>query len=1026
MITAKDKKNTRILLSICSYVLLFTNQASAQLHSPNLPQNRNRELAEEQLLQELYPSAALSAGLYLNEYQPAAGNHSYSATEKAQYILASAKLQNNSSDAATFAEAFIKNTANPAYKQRIAYGLAQNYFRKNRYNDALPYYEMAGYANLDNQEIIQAKFELAYCYFSNSQFNQAEPLLASVRELGGKYYDAGNYYYGLLAYHKNNYNDALVSFKRIDNKPEYSNLVPYYIAEIYYFTGNKTKALQEALRLIRRPEKSFYHNELHLLAAQVYFENKEYEEALPYFEYYYDHTDRIRKEDLYEMAYCYYKQGDWDNAIDNFQQLGETRDSLAQSSMYLLGECYINKGDKKSARNAFSICADMPYNVGQKEASMLLAAQLSYESGFFSDAIYYVNILLAEFPESKHADEAKTLLSDLLIRTRNYAEAYNTLQDVTHKDEAYSRVSQKVGYGYAMQQIQAANYTFADSLLDMSLAQSADPTYQLAATFWKADIAYALKQYKSTLTYGEQFVKGGRGAQWVKELSPEATQRNMYINMGYAAMELGEYKSAEDYFTKARFNADITDSAFIIATTLRQADAVFMQKDYKSALELYDRVIAAGSPETEYAIYQEAIIAGLSGKNKTKTELLSELINKPGSKYASEARYELGLTFIEEDKYSSAINTLLPLTNAGGTRNIAPKAWMKIGFAYQQSGKPDKAIDAYKNIVAEYPSSEERPAAMDALKSLYIQIGKPDRYAKLLEDNNLGGNEENQLDSTYYATAENRYAAGEWKEAIKLLDEYISKYPNGVFLVKANYYKAESHYQLKDYKAALKGYEAVLENNWSDFSENSARKAATIEYQQDNLKQAAKYYAQLRNMAMSKENLQTAYDGLMRCSYRMKDNDNAAAFADTLLGMPDVSEELMNNARLIRANTLLAAGNNDAALPLFTKLTSSPIANIAAEARYNIANIHYLEGNMERAEAAANITIKQSQGNEFWLVKSYILLSDILVQQKDYFNAKATLQSIVKNCKIPALKKEASEKLEVVKKLESQKSKLSE
>ena len=768
MAPTKDKRITRIL-TICTSLLLLNNSASAQLHYPSLQQNRSLVIAEEQFSQQHYQNAAASSTAFLNQHQSVANTQSNNVKEKAEYILVISLLKTNDVGAIDKAKSFISSTSNPVYKQRAAYALAQSYFSKNKYSQALPYYELASFANLDNDEIIQAKFELAYCYFSNSMFNQAEPLLASVRELGGKYYDAGNYYYGLLAYNRSNYQDALVSFKRIDNKPEYSNLVPYYIAEIYYFTGDKQKALSEAIRLIEKADKSFYHKELHLLAAQIHFENQEYYEALPYFEYYYDNTDRIRKEDLYEMAYCYYKLSEWEDAISSFKQLGETRDSLSQSSMYLLGECYLKVNDKKSARNAFSICADMPYNLGQKEASMLLAAQLSYELGFYNDAIYYVNLLLADFSDSPHADEAKTLLSDLLIRTSNYAEAYNTLQDVSNKSASYSRVSQKVGYGYAMQQIQNGYYAFADSLLTMSLEEGSDPTYKSAATFWKADLSYKLGEYKNTLVYGERFLKGNRGKQWVHFLSPAATDQNMFITLGYAAMELSEFDRAQNYFAKARAGVDSTDSTFIIATVLREADAVFMQKDYKTALDLYDQVIAANSPESDYANYQKAIIAGLDGNNRKKTALLSDLVNEPGSRYKNQARYELGLTFIEEDKYSSAINTLLPLTQASEVRNMAPKAWIKIGFAYQQASQPGKAIDAYKKIVSDYPSSEERPAALDALKSLYIQVGEPESYAKLLSDNSLVSNEENTLDSAYYATAENVYADNDWKKAKKTI-----------------------------------------------------------------------------------------------------------------------------------------------------------------------------------------------------------------------------------------------------------------
>jgi tetratricopeptide (TPR) repeat protein len=1024
----KDRKIAHSFIAVCTCFLLLANRAEAQLHTPHLPGNKQLRQAEELLAQKQYRNAVLAVDIFMQQPHSATRPISHSESDKAGYIKAISLLNLQDADAESVAISYINHTANPAYKQRTAFALAQSYFKTNRFADAIRYYELAGVANLDNEEIINAKFELAYCYFNNSQFNQAEPLLASVRELGGKYYDAGNYYYGLLAYNKNNYQDALNSFNRIENKKEYNNIVPYYIAEIHYFTGNKQKALQDALRLINRSEKSFYHNELHLLAAQVYFEDKNYSEALPYFEYYYENTERIRKEDLYEMAYCYYQLQDWEDAIDYFQQLSETRDSLGQSSTYLLGDCYLKTGDTKSARNAFSICADMPFNSGQKEASMLIAAKLSYEMGYNSDAIYYVNLLLADFPNSVHADEAKTMLSDLLIRTSNYAEAYDALTDVSKRDNNYNRIFQKVTYGYAMQQMQASNYVFADSLLNMSLAGGTDPVYKTAAYFWKADLAYRAGNYKAAINYGNRFVSSDGRKEWVAMLSPDATDRNALITMGHASMELSAFKEAQDYFSKARYNADTaTDSLFIASTVLQEADAVFMQKDYNKAITLYDKVIAANTSDADYARFQKAVILGLSGNNKGKAEILSGLIGRaPASKYENDARYELGLTYIEENKYSAAINTLMPLTEAYEIRNMAPRAWMKIGFAYQQSGNEQKAIASYQRIVQEYPASEERTAALDALKSLYIQSGKAGDYATLLKENNITGTEENNLDTTYYATAEAQYAAGNWIKAKNLLDEYLQKYPNGAFAGKAHYYKAESHYQLKEYKDALSEYQQVLAAPWSNFSENSARRASAITFNMEDWQAAKKYYTELRNIAMTEENLLVAYNGLMLTNNKLNERSSASAYADTLLSITIVDSKIKENALLIKANALMMETDYDNALTLFKQLETAGIAATAAEARYNIAFIHYLQGNLKEAETAANNTIQLSAGNDYWVVKSFILLADILVQQKDYFNAKATLQSIIKNSKIPELKNQATEKLKEVKQLENKKTKLSD
>ena len=64
------------------------------------------------------------------------------------------------------------------------------------------------------------------------------------------------------------------------------------------------------------------------------------------------------------------------------------------------------------------------------------------------------------------------------------------------------------------------------------------------------------------------------------------------------------------------------------------------------------------------------------------------------------------------------------------------------------------------------------------------------------------------------------------------------------------------------------------------------------------------------------------------------------------------------------------------------------------------------------AEKAALAVIKETGSYDHWVTKSYILLGDIFMKQKDYFNAKATFESVFKNSAIEELKTEAREKYE--------------
>jgi tetratricopeptide (TPR) repeat protein len=120
-----------------------------------------------------------------------------------------------------------------------------------------------------------------------------------------------------------------------------------------------------------------------------------------------------------------------------------------------------------------------------------------------------------------------------------------------------------------------------------------------------------------------------------------------------------------------------------------------------------------------------------------------------------------------------------------------------------------------------------------------------------------------------------------------------------------------------------------------------------------------------------------------------------------------------------------ADGQYDVAINSFKQVVTVNKAALAAEARYEIANSWFLVNRLNDAEKAAFEVINKSGSYDWWVTKSYILLGDIFLSQKDYFNAKATFQSIVDNTLNAELKNEAKTKLDKVIQEESKNSKVS-
>lgn len=1011
-----------------AFTIAWPIHAVAQTHAQYWQPQREWMSARDLFSAEHYRLATSAAERFLTQrIHPTTSSPAWQRMEAA-YIRIVSRLRTDEPRAEQEAISFLKEVTDPTFAQRTELALARWNFRKERWTDAIPHYRAARIEALSNAEIAAAKFETAYALFNNRQFAEAAPLFLSIREVEGPYRSAGNYYHGLLAYNAGDYAEALKSFERIDEEPAYRGVVPYYIAEIYYYSGDRQRALQEAMKLMRRQDKLYYDTELHLLAAQVLFEDGRYADALPYFEHYYQKTGKLRKEELYEMAYSYYRVQEWTNAVEKFKPLSLADDSLGQTAMYLLGDCYLQTGDRRGALGAFRLAADAPHLPALREASQLLAAKLAYEAGYDAEATTRLTTLLTEFPRSSYRVEALTLRSDLFLRSAQYEEALAALEGTAATPQTL-RIRQRASYGLGLQKMSRGDLAEADRLLQAASQPSAPADdYRAAAIFWRAEIAYRQERFADAEALAQEFSQSA-GAVSARRLGSGITPAASFLLAGHAAFNQEKFSESERAFANAAIaaragNIDPQTRTTASATAiLRQADALMMQREWNKAATLYDQALAGGltGSEADYARLQKAILLGLRGDNAEKARILQGLSDRGASSpYAATARYELALTRLAEDRPRDAITLLTPLTQ--GTGPLVPKALLRLGVAQAEVGADSAALQAYRRVVIEYPSSEERAAALDGVRSASVEMGRPQLYADLLKQTGLTDYSAT-LDSTYYASAERAYERQAWSEAAQSFGSYVTQYPTGFFVGKARYYQGRSFEMQNKRPEALVAYREAAVMPLHEFSESASTRGAALAENVGDTAAAETFYTSLRATATGSEGLQTAYLGLARRAASRGDWVRVTAMTDTLQTLPDLREATRLETALLRGRTFLANGDATIALEQFSVSEKSSAATIAAESRYRRAEALYAQQKWTDAETAADAAIRAG-GDDRWVLRSYLLVAEALVKQGDFFNAKATLQSLSKNAKDAAVRTEAATRLAQVQALEKQSSKL--
>jgi len=779
--------------------------------------------------------------------------------------------------------------------------------------------------------------------------------------------------------------------------------------------GDKQKAFDYAESKLKRGGL-FYEKEMQQLVGHGYFMQEQYAKALPFLENYAAKASKLTREDIYEVAYCHYKADSWTKAIDGFKQLGGKEDSLAQHSMYLLGDAYLKTGQKVNARNAFLFCSTNNSNSSQREVSMYNYAKLSYELGYQDVALTELQKFLQTYPSSTYTEEARELMVNVLANTNNYKDALALLEGLKSPSPLARKLYPRILYGRATEMINDGMLVTAGELLTRAEALPSNESILPYIQFWKGEIAYRLAKTDDAIRYYFDYLKTGA-------VNGEVNPSNAKYNLGYCFLRKENYKQAQGFFEQLYTTVKINSSSLEQDAYIRTADCYYMSRDYKKAKSMYDKVLDYSWPSADYATFQNAMIAGISS-GKEKINLLSSISRKyPTSSLIPDANMEIAGSYLSNEQYREAIAYLKNVISDPNS-SLKPKAYLRLGIAYYNLDNNTEALKQYAVLLQQFPNSPEAEEALENAKSIYVEEGRTSEYVNFARSmgKEISTTQEEQL---AYQEAEVQFNNGNFPAAAKKFEDYLGKFPQGKHSLEALYYKSEIYLNQKDWAKAVTGYEALSERVPNKFGEKSLLNAARLNFfDVKNYEKAEKYYSKLKEFATTQENKLEAMRGLLRSQFQLQAWDKTTDNAKELLAQKGIGTDDKVLANLALARSYQRNAQYSDAITSYRNVASLSKAAYGAEARYEIANCFFIQNRYSDAEKAAFEVINKAGSYEEWVTKAYLLLGDVYFKQKDYFNAKATYQSVIDNAKMETLRQEAEKKLAQVVEEEKTKSKV--
>jgi TolA-binding protein len=935
---------------------------------------------------------------------------------EAEYYVAFSALTLSNVDGEKLIDDFISHHPSSPKAATAYYDLANFFYDQKSYAKSVTYYKKVDFPALTANQQSNAHFRWGYSNFNLKNLDLALEQFNFVKTQSSPYSPAANYYAGFIEYSNGAYDEALIDLKKAEANSSYATVVPYLIANVYYRQKKYDELLQYATSLKTRTDIA-NKEELSMLIAEAYYFKGDYKNAVDAYEkFLVDNPAKAESAVLFRAGFSNYQLNQIDKAITYLGRSAASKDSTSFYASYYLGILYVKKGDKPLAINAFDVARKYPKDRKLTEEATFQLGKVNYDAGKPEVAINEFEKFLNQFPSSSHANEVKELLAQAYVNGNNYHKAIEYIESLPSRNASVDQAYQKATYLQGAELFNKEEYANAVLSFEKSLRYPKDPNYVALSSFWAGE-AYSI---------GRRFADAIRHYQKVIELG-SAVDRELQVKtrygLGYAFYNTKEYDRALFNFQEFvnRGNRSTPNHADGL---IRLADCYYIGKKYSEALENYSKARNIGSPDNDYVLLQSGIISGIQQKySEARTQLATLIQSYPKSQYRDEAFFQRAQFEIEQGNTQAAVDGLTQLIAQHNTSKFLPNAYMRRAASYFNLKQYDKSAADYAAILKQFPTHPLAQEVLIPLQDALNAAGKSgdfDQYLAIAKKANPGNK---ALESVEFETGRNQYFDQQYQRAITSLTSFVNSYPESSRVPEAKYYIAESHYRQRDMAKALPIYIELRQDPNFSFASRVEGRVAEIVFRQGQYADAVASFKRLERMAANKKDQYNAWSGLMESFYLMALYDSADAYARVILEKGAVNASAANKASLYLGKTAFARGDYETAKDEFLNTLNAAQDEYGAEAKYSLAYIFYLQKEHTQAYETLVSLNNDFASYESWVGKSYLLLADNFIAQNDFFNAKATLQSLIDNFPTESVKEEARKKLGEVQAVEAEKQK---
>lgn len=523
------------------------------------------------------------------------------------------------------------------------------YFFQHNWPDALMEYNRVDENTIPYSVKNELIYRRMYSLIRTGHYSEAR---MELKKLAGaaEYSNAVTFYTAYLDYIDGKFEKAYSEFSRV--KPDADINPGYYMAQIEYSRGDYRAAAARCRGLLATRGGDEYRNETERIAGLSLFKLGETGEALPFLESWYKGATHDNPDALYALGNCLYDSAEYGRATEIMQKLTDQRDMIGQGAWFTLGQCALHEGRDAEAALAFEKSAGMDIDRRLTENALYNYAVAVTRGGNipFSSATDLLERFVTRFPDSEYAPDVEQYLATAYYNDKNYEKALRSINAIRYPSQAVTDAKKKVLYELGILALTSGKANEAVKYLtECTSIKNNDKELQAEASLWLADAQYSLGKYSQAQSNYTQYLNGS---------SNSRNRGAALYGLAYSQFQQGNYSAAAKNFTKAIDARPALPEAQRQDARLRNADCLYYTGRYKEAAGVYSEVASRGETGADYALYRQAVMAGLQGNISRKLELLNQAETLyPDSRWLASILLEKAVTYEETGRSAEAADT---------------------------------------------------------------------------------------------------------------------------------------------------------------------------------------------------------------------------------------------------------------------------------------------------------------------------------------------------------------------------------